>query len=259
MHTSYIKIDEISLACSLIFMVIAIVFSYIEKTKLEKELMIATVRCFFQLMAVGYVLRAVFKSDKWYFVVILVVTMITVAGFDAARREKKTPGAFLIAVVSITAGSIIVMGIIASLILKVDCWYNPQYIVPIMGMLIGNSMNGASILFNRLYSEIKSNRDKIEARLSLGATPKQALGESVAAAIKAAMIPVINNTMVVGIVSLPGMMTGQIIAGADPADSVRYQIVIMYMLPAAVSITTWISARMAGNRFFTEAMQLREM
>jgi putative ABC transport system permease protein len=250
MHTTYIKIDEGSLAASLIFMVIAAFFSYLEKTRLEKELLIATIRCFFQLMCVGYVLK----------VAIVLTVMILTAGFDAAQREKrKTPHAFPTAIIAITTGAVTVMALTVLLVIRVDYWYNPQYIIPIMGMLIGNSMNGASILFNRLQSEIKSNRNCIEAMLSLGATPKEAAGESLRAAIKASMIPVINNTMVVGIVSLPGMMTGQIIAGADPTDSVRYQIAIMYMIPAAVSITSYVAGLLAYRGFFSENMQLREM
>jgi putative ABC transport system permease protein len=241
-------------------MVIAAFFSYLEKTRLEKELLIATIRCFFQLMCVGYVLKAVFRSNQWYVVAIVLTVMILTAGFDAAQREKrKTPHAFPTAIIAITTGAVTVMALTVLLVIRVDYWYNPQYIIPIMGMLIGNSMNGASILFNRLQSEIKSNRNCIEAMLSLGATPKEAAGESLRAAIKASMIPVINNTMVVGIVSLPGMMTGQIIAGADPTDSVRYQIAIMYMIPAAVSITSYVAGLLAYRGFFSENMQLREM
>jgi len=259
LNDSYIKIDNISLLTAFAFMAIAILISYIEKTRLEKDFLVGTLRCFVQLMIVGYVLKAIFDANKWYWVTLALVVMISVAGFEAIRREKKK-GRYTFPIVSaaIAAGTISVMTLSAIFVLKVETWYNPQYIIPMMGMLIGNAMNGASLLINRLHSEIKNNRDKIEIKLSLGATPKIAAGEYVRESIRAAMIPAINYLMVIGLVTLPGMMTGQIIAGADPAESVRYQVVIMYMITASTSITVFISAILAYRRFFNKNMQLKD-
>lgn len=259
MSDSYIKIDNISLLTAIAFMAIAILISYIEKTKLEKDFFVGTLRCFVQLMIVGYILKAIFDADKWYWVALTLVVMICVAGFEAIRREKKKGRyTFPIVTAAIAAGSISVITVTIIFVVKVKSWYDPQYIIPMMGMLIGNAMNGASLLIDRLHSEIKSNRDKIETKLSLGATPKMAVGQHVWESIRAAMIPAINYLMVIGLVTLPGMMTGQIIAGADPSDSVRYQIVIMYMITASTSITVFISAILAYRRFFNKNLQLRD-
>lgn len=259
MNQKYIIINNIELLTSIAFMAIVIFLSYIEKIKLEKDLLVGTLRCFVQLMAVGYILRSVFQANKWYWVVLILFVMLCVAGFDAVRREKKkSPYTLPIVIGAITAGTVSVMAIAVLFIVKVDYWYNPQYIIPMMGMLIGNSMTGASLLINRLKAEIKNNRDKIEARLSLGASPKEAVGEHLRDSIQAAMIPSINSLMIVGLVSLPGMMTGQIIAGADPADSVRYQVVIMYMISASTAITVFISALLSYRQFFSKDFQVKE-
>ena len=259
MNQKYIIINNIELLTSVAFMAIAILMSYIEKIKLEKDLMVGTLRCFVQLMAVGYILRSIFHANKWYWVVLIILVMISVAGFDSIRREKKkSPYTLPIVIGAIAAGTISIMTLVVLFVVKVDYWYNPQYIIPMMGMLIGNSMNGASLLINRLKSEIKNNKDKIEARLSLGATSKEAVAEHLRDSIQAAMIPSINSLMVVGLVSLPGMMTGQIIAGADPADSVRYQVVIMYMISASTAITVFISALLSYRQFFSKDFQIKE-
>ncbi len=259
MNQKYIIINNIELLTSVAFMAIVILLSYIEKMKLEKDLIVGTLRCFVQLMAVGYVLRSIFQANKWYWVALIIIVMITVAGIDAIRREKKkSPYTLPIVIGAIAAATISIMTLVVLFIVKVDYWYNPQYIIPMMGMLIGNSMNGASLLINRLKAEIKNNKDKIEARLSLGATSKEAVGEHLRDSIQAAMIPSINSLMVVGLVSLPGMMTGQIIAGADPADSVRYQVVIMYMISASTAITVFITALLSYRQFFSKDFQIKE-
>ena len=259
MNQKYIVIGNIELLTAVAFMAISILLSYIEKIKLEKDLLVGTLRCFAQLMIVGYVLRAIFQANQWYWVVLTIIVMICVAGFDAVRREKKkSPYTLFIVTGAIAAATVTVMTLAVLFVIKVDYWYNPQYIIPMMGMLIGNSMNGASLLINRLRSEIKNNKDKIEAKLALGANSRQAVQEHIKDSIQAALIPSINYLMVVGLVTLPGMMTGQIIAGADPADSVRYQIVIMYMISASTGITVFVSALLSYRQFFTKDFQLKE-
>jgi putative ABC transport system permease protein len=125
-------------------------------------------------------------------------------------------------------------------------------------MILGNSLTGATLAVDRLTSEIRAHRLEIEAALSLGATARQAAEASVRAAVRAAMLPTINAMMVVGLVQLPGMMTGQILAGAPPDQAVRYQMVVMFMLSAAVALTSVIATLLAHRASFTPAQQLRE-
>jgi putative ABC transport system permease protein len=139
----------------------------------------------------------------------------------------------------------------------VQPWYQPQYVIPIAGMIIGNSMNGASLAINRLVAEIRLRRTEIEAALSLGATARQAVNQAFKEAVKSAMIPTINAMMIVGIVQLPGMMTGQIIAGTRPEQAVRYQVVVVYMLTAAVTVTCICAAILTYRQYFTKSHQLK--
>lgn len=256
---AYIRIDNIALFTALAFMAISVLLSYIEKAGLEKDLLVGTLRCFAQLMVVGYVLKAVFDANRWYWVVLAIIIMMGVGGYEAARRQdRKIPGAGWIVTGALGGATVFIMSMTVLFILKLKSWYNPQYIIPMMGMLIGNSMTGAALAINRLRAEIGQNKDMIEAKLSLGATAKEAAAPHLRSAIRSAMIPSINYLMVVGLVSLPGMMTGQIIAGADPADSVRYQVVIMYMISAAVAITVFATTLLTYRRFFTGDHQLRD-
>lgn len=259
MNQAYIQIDNLSLFVSILFMGITIFLSYIEKLKLEKDLIVGTLRCFAQLMAVGYFLKVIFDANKWYWVALTLLVMLLVAAYEAVRRqEKKSAAFFLIVMASLSFSTLLIMGVTLYFILKVEPWYNPQYIIPMMGMLVGNSTTGAALLINRLRSEIRDNREKIEAKLSLGASAKEAVHKHLQSSIQSSMIPSINSLMVVGIVSLPGMMTGQIIAGADPVDSVRYQVIIMYIITASVSISIFLSALLSYKQFFTNDLQIRD-
>ncbi len=259
MSGNYYQIGNIELAVSALLMVIALFLSRLKKAGLEKDLLTGTLRCFAQLMAIGYILKIIFDANRWYWVLLVLAVMITVAGFEAVRRDKKqTPGFQPVVIGAIGGSTLFVMALSLLFIVRVRPWYNPQYVIPMMGMLISNAMNGASLLMNRIRGEFTANRDLIEAKLSLGATGKQAVEGLVASAIRAAMIPAINYLMVIGLVALPGMMTGQIIAGASPIESVRYQIAIMYMITAANAITIYITAHFASRGYFTGDHQLRD-
>lgn len=256
---AYYRIGNGELVAAALLMIGAVILSRVERARLERDLLIGTIRCFAQLMVIGYVLKAIFQADRWYWVVLTLSVMIGVAGFEAVRREKKkAPGTYPIVIAAIGGSTLLVIAFTVLFVVRVKPWYNPQYVIPMMGMLISNAMNGASLLVNRMRGEFASNRDLIEAKLSLGATPAQAVERLVTDAIRAAMIPAINYLMVIGLVALPGMMTGQIIAGADPSESVRYQIAIMYMITASNALTIYVTARFAYRRYFTDAHQLRD-
>jgi putative ABC transport system permease protein len=142
-------------------------------------------------------------------------------------------------------------------VVRVEPWWTPQYFLPLAGMIVGNAMNAAALTAERLRAELSGRRDEIEIRLALGASPRQASQDALGAAIRAGLIPMINAMMTVGLVSLPGMMTGQILAGADPGMASRYQIVVMFMLSAATAISAVLLGALLYRRFFTSAWQLR--
>ena len=225
---------------------------------MEKALLIGAVRAFLQLMAIGYILKAVFDLDKWYLVTLMLLVMVAVAARTAAQRqERPIPRSFLIMSGAITAGLLVAFSTVILVVLKPGKWYQPQYAVPIGGMIIGNAMNACALAVERLAAEIRLRRPQIEAALSLGAPWRLAARGSARAAIRAALIPGLNAMMVIGIVQLPGMMTGQIIAGAAPLDAIKYQIVVAYMICGAAAVAAVTAVYLSSRQFFTPAQQLR--
>ena len=236
---------------------IPIVISFQRKLGIEKDLLIGTVRTFIQLMIIGYVLKYIFNFKKWYFVLLMIAIMAIVAGYNAVKRQKtKIKGLFPIVTLSIFLGAGIAMATLILLILRVSPWYEPQYLIPISGMMLGNAMNATALAVDRLIGETRGRRWEIEAALALGASPIKAINPLLRDTASAAMMPTINAMMVVGIVQLPGMMTGQIIGGVAPEQSVRYQIIIMYMLATSVIVSCMTILYFFYRKLFTDDEQL---
>ena len=204
---------------------------------LGRRLLLAAACTVVQLLLVGLVLEWVFRVDRWYVVLGLMLVMTAVAGSAAIRRVSfRYPGILLSSVVSVWASSWLVTSLALFVIVPVRPWYTPQYAIPLLGMILGNTLSGISLGLDRLGGELASKRPQVEAILALGGTRWEAAREPVQQAVRTAMIPLINSMMVVGIVSLPGMMTGQILAGASPLGAVKYQIVIMFLIASGTAL-----------------------
>src|SRR5215510_4753286 len=225
---------------------------------LAQRLVVGAVRAVAQLVLVGYVLVSLFALDCWYLVVVALLIMLLVATQAAVTRQ---PGArrrlVMITGVALLVASGVTLLYISTLVVRVSPWYNPQYVIPLFGMIVGSTMNAAAIAAERLHSEVTARKAEIEAYLALGASYQQAAQQSVRQALRAALIPTVNGLMVVGIVTLPGMMTVLFIAGTPPLMAVRYQIVVVFMQAAAVAITTAMVTLWYRRTFFTPALQLR--
>jgi putative ABC transport system permease protein len=244
---------------SLLLIAVALLISFRERMRLERSLIVGTARTVVQLSVVGYVLAWVFHADRWYWTALYLVFMAAVATQTAVgRQDRRIPGLTALMTVSISGSGFFVLAVVIGLVVRPSRWYEPQYTIPLAGMILGNALTGATLAVERLTSEIRGNRLAIEAALSLGATARQAAEAPVRAAVKAALLPTINAMMVVGLVQLPGMMTGQILAGAPPEQAVRYQMVVMFMISAAVALTSAFAALLAQRACFTPAHQLRE-
>ncbi|MGI9860247.1 iron export ABC transporter permease subunit FetB [Moorella naiadis] len=254
----YINIGLGDIGLALILVGITLAISLWQRLDLHGDLFIGTIRTFIQLMAVGYLLQIIFNLNRWYLVILALIVMLLVAAANAYRRQQERwPRLFFVMLLAIALGGFITLSLVINVILKVKPWYQPQYMIPIAGMIIGNTMIGAALAINRLTGEIKAHRGEIEAALSLGATAYQAVLPYLRAALRAAMLPTISTMMTVGIVQLPGMMTGQIIAGTSPAAAVRYQIVVTYMMAAATALTTITATMLAYRYYFTPNHQLK--
>ncbi len=237
---------QVGIATSLILINGAI--SVLLKLGLEKRLFIAAVRTVVQLLLVGLVLKWVFELEAWYAVLGLALLMALIAGISSVRRvERRWSGIWIDTMLCMWASSWIITGIAVTAVVQVHPWYKPQYAIPLLGMILGNTLNGISLGLDRLGTELAAHRDRVEMLLALGASRWEAAKEPVKAAIRSGMTPIINSMSVVGIVSLPGMMTGQLLEGGDPARAVRYQIVIMFLIGSGTALGT-VGVVLAGYR-----------
>ena len=245
---------DIALASSLIIIVLLV--SWVLRLRLTKTLVIAAVRTVIQLSFIGLILAWIFAREQWYEVLIILTIMTLIAGSAAKNRVKRTYKGLLVdTLVAVSTSAVLVTVIAISLILQVQPWYTPQFIIPILGLILGNSLTAISLTSNQLIENLHGQQGRIEMMLSLSATPFEAIHEQIRAAIINGMTPTLNSMLVVGIVSLPGMMTGQILAGADPTQAVRYQIVTMFLICVSSTLGCTISALLIYRRFFNKKQQ----
>lgn len=208
--------------------------------KLEATLAIASLRTIVQLTLVGLVLEWVFRFDRWYVVIGLGIVMTLIAGYTAASRNKRRySGIWWNCIVSVWASAWLVTAFALFAVFQgTEKWYQPQYAIPLLGMVLGNTLNGITLGLNALTESLVTRRDEVESLLSLGATRWEAARQPVRHAVTTGMIPIVNAMMIVGLVSLPGMMTGQLVSGMAPMQAVKYQIVIMFLIAAATALGT---------------------
>lgn len=257
MTQSIIEISYWQLLLCLGFVLLAGGASVYHRLGLGRDLLVGTIRTFAQLFLMGYVLTFIFEVNAWWLVLLLFTGMVTAAVHIIKGRvnSRKVPfviPTFLSMFISYTLVSIVVTGVIVG----AKPWWTPQYFIPLAGMIVGNSMTAIAISLERLFSDLASRRKEVEMKLALGADYREASQEILRGAVKAGMIPSINSLMAVGLVSLPGMMTGQILSGTDPLIAIRYQIVVMLMIVAATALGSLIVAGLVRRRCFTAGQQL---
>ncbi|RSD25167.1 ABC transporter permease [Mesobacillus subterraneus] len=248
----------LQLAAAYIFILILIVIVRVRGIRREKEILLATVRMSLQLILVGYLLVYLFDNPNPFYTLGIIAIMQVFAVYNVYKRTKHPLGIDMKKHIAIAMG----VGILTSLfffilvVLDVTPWYEPRYFIPIAGMIIGNSMTGVSLGVNNLISGFDSHRAQIEGALMLGAAPKDAAKKIVNEAFDSAMLPTINSMVGMGIIFLPGMMTGQILSGTSPIVAVEYQIAIMLGIVGSVSLTVILYLQLAYKSFFNERFQL---
>ncbi len=245
-----ISFTDVALALCLV--AVAVVVSRIREVGLEGDLLVATFRSFAQLLAIGYVLDYVFRGHGVLTLVVLGV-MVGTATITSGRRSRLVPGSYAVAVGAIalaaagTLGVLTLLGIITT---------NARAVIPLGSMIISSAMNTTSLVMVRLRDDLAAHRREVEARLSLGQTSHQAAAPWHRTAMRTAMLPTIDQTKVVGLVALPGAMTGMILAGASPLAAIRLQLVVMYMLLGGNAFAALVAGEATLRRLFTRHHQL---
>ena len=256
--TGALPLEGVDLAVASGLVALAGLSSALFRLGMEGRLAVAAIRTVLQLLAVGYVLEWVFERQGPMEMAAVVAVMVLFSGRAAVTRSsRKFVGVHLITFVTLATTGLLTTVTVTGLIVGVDPWYRPQYLIPLLGMVLGNGLTGISLTLDQLLEALDERRDLIESELALGASAWEAAREPLRTAVRRGMIPIINAMTVVGIVSLPGMMTGQILAGASPVDAVRYQIVVMFMLAAATTLGCVGMALLVYRRLFNERHQLR--
>lgn len=251
-----IGLPQVGLAAAL--MLVNVGLSWALRLGLARSLVVASLRMSAQLLLLGLVLDWVFGLNQPAPLLAIALAMATLAAVSAVNRTKRRfAGIYWDAFVSVLGAAFLVTGVALTAIVQVDPWFEAQYAIPLLGMVLGNVLNGISLALDRFTEGVSARRGRVEALLAMGATRWEAAHELVRDALRVGMIPTINSMLVMGIVSLPGMMTGQILAGAAPADAVRYQIVIMFMIASATALGGAGVTLLAFRRLFDARHRLR--
>ncbi|MEO1593504.1 MAG: iron export ABC transporter permease subunit FetB [Cyanobacteria bacterium J06632_22] len=257
MNSEIIELDLLRLLWALGLMAIAIGLAAWQRLGLVGTLALATVRTVLQLVAVGFFLSIVFALRSPLLVLAVLMVMLTIAALTARNRIDKTlPNLLPWLWGSLFISTALTLAHVTVAVIRPEQWYEPRYLIPLAGIVFGTAMNAAAITGDRLVSTLRQSRTEIETHLSLGATPEQAIARYRQEAIKAGLIPTINSMMVVGLVKLPGIITGQMLSGIDPLSAALYQMLIMFMLAFASLVTVLLIAYGIKRQFFNQAAQL---
>ena len=255
MSTVGIDITLGEVAASLVLVALAIAVSLWRRTDLEGDIAIAVVRSLVQLIAIGYVIQAIFDEDSLALVFALIAVMVVFGAFTAKQRAKRVPDAFWPLLVALAVAGVATLGLVVALgVFEPE----PRYLVPVGGMVVGNSMTAAAVALNRLGDEMTDRAREIEATLALGAPSSVAAAPSLRRSLRSGTIALIDSTKTTGLIFFPGTMVGMLLAGADPIDAVRLQLILLWVLLGSVALSALIATSLAYRNFFTSAHQLRE-
>lgn len=240
------------------FVVILLVIVRVKGISREKEIIIASLRMTLQLIIAGYILQFLLQNSRPLYTILTILLMQAFSIYNIQKRVKRKISDKLkkVIAVSMFCGTISALLFFLFVVIRIKPWYDPATFIPIAGMLVGNAMTGISLAVNGLVDSMHLQKDLIEASLMLGAKPKAACKDIIDKTFDAAILPTLNSMLGMGIVFLPGMMTGQILSGVSPHLATRYQIVIMLGILGSVSLAVFLFVEFAYKTFFNEKGQL---
>jgi putative ABC transport system permease protein len=258
MMGGFIELGPLQLALATLLIIVAGVVSIALRLGVERRLAVAALRTTVQLGLLGLVLERIFAIRNPLLVLGLLLLMTVFAAREAiGRASRHYRGILADAWLTMAATCLVVGGVVTQIVVGVKPWYDPQYVIPLLGMILGNSLTGISLCLDRFMDHLVVRSAEVELRIAFGANRREALAEPLKDAVRTGMIPIINSMAAAGIVSLPGMMTGQILAGSPPLQAVAYQIVVMFMIAAAVALGAMLVVILAGRHFMGTDATLR--
>lgn len=256
---SVIHLSMLDLGLAALLVLLLAVLSMVMRLQLERQILISATRTTIQLLLIGLVLKTLFTSSNLFWIAIMALVMLTVAGREVMQRQKRAFSGWWgygLGTLSMFVSSFATAIFALLVVIGTDPWYLPQYSIPLLGMMLGNTMNGVALALDRLTSSAWEQRAIIETRLSLGQDWYEAIRDISRDSLRTGMLPIINAMAAAGIVSLPGMMTGQILSGTPPLEAVKYQILIMFMIAAGTGFATVIATGLGARRLFDARQRL---
>jgi len=255
-----ISLSAFDLSIASLLIILLAFLSLILKLDLAGQIIIAAARTVVQLLLIGLLLKLLFTQVDLLFISILSIVMLLIAGREVmARQERRFGGwwGYGLGTMSMFISSFALTIYALVIVIGTEPWYTPQYAIPLLGMMLGNTMTGVALALDRLTSSAWQQRQVIEARLILGQDWRSAIGGITRESVRIGMMPMINAMAAAGIVSLPGMMTGQILAGTDPLEAVKYQILIMFLITAGTGFATILATWVGAKHLFDDRQRLR--
>jgi len=249
---------DLVLAASLVMLLAGL--SFWLHLGLAGQLLVAALRTTVQLLLIGLVLKALFAHANEALVIMLSFVMLLIAGREVMARQHRRFGGiwgYALGTMSMFISAFATTLFAVLVVVGNDPWYAPQYAIPLLGMMLGNTMNGVALALDRMTQSVWQQRAVIETRLALGQEWRVAMNDITRDSIRIGMMPMINAMAAAGIVSLPGMMTGQILSGTAPMEAVKYQIMIMFMITAGTGFATLAASWLGARRLFDERCRLR--
>ncbi|RDY23739.1 iron export ABC transporter permease subunit FetB [Romboutsia maritimum] len=244
----------LSLVLASVLLLAPIIISYKENLNLEKDIIVSVLRAIIQLFIIGYILEYIFKVQNKLLIIIMVTIIVTNASCNTVKKSENINKSFFISFIAIGISTFIIMSV---LILSKAINFVPNEVITVSGMVVSNSMIGINLCYRSINSEFKNKKKIVEAKLSLGSSIKHASKDIINECIKTAMIPTLDSAKTLGIVSLPGTMTGLILAGQSPLLAIKFQIMVTFMIVSATAISAIIVSNLAYKSFFNDRYQLK--
>ena len=255
-----ISLSTFDLSMAALLIITLAFLSILLRLNLATRITIAAIRTVVQLLLIGLVLKELFAQVNLLWVTALSLVMLLIAGREVMARQQRRFGGlwgYGLGTFSMFISSFTLTVYALIVVIGTEPWYTPQYSIPLLGMMLGNTMTGVALALDKLTTYAWQQRNQIEARLILGQNWKTAIGDITRESVRIGMMPMINAMAAAGIVSLPGMMTGQILSGTEPMEAVKYQILIMFLITAGTGFSTMLATWIGARHLFDDRQRLR--